>query len=122
MDYSNIISILCPNSIFTITNNEYATLVWVSTNTHTKPSENEIITKEVSLTYDFAYSELRYKRNKLLYDSDRYSLPDYPHLNDTIKNQWLTYRTSLRNITSQTPTVNIYTGEITNIIWPTLPS
>ena len=122
MDYSNIISILCPNSIFTITNNEYATLVWASTNTHTKPSENKIIAKKVSLTSDFAYSELRYERNKLLSDSDRYSLPDYPHLNDTIKNQWLAYRTSLRDITSQTPTVNIYTGEITNIIWPNPPS
>jgi len=122
MEYSNIISILCPNSIFTITKNNYSTLVWATTNTYTKPSENEIITKEVSLTYNFAYSELRYERNKLLSDSDRYSLPDYPHLNDTIKNQWLAYRISLRDITSQTPTVNIYTGEITNIIWPTPPS
>ena len=122
MDYSNIISILCPNSIFTITNNEYATLVWASTNTHTKPSENEIIAKKVSLTSDFSYSELRYERDKLLLETDKYTLSDYPHLNDTIKNQWLAYRTSLRDITSQTPTVNIYTGEITNIIWPNPPS
>jgi len=96
--------------------------VWNVLNTYTKPSENEIVAKEISLTSEFAYSELRYERDKLLLETDKYTLSDYPHLNDTIKNQWLAYRTSLRDITSQTPTVNIYTGEITNIIWPTPPS
>ena len=122
MDYSNIITLLCPDSLFTITGNDYSTLVWNESNTYTKPSENEIIVKEISLTSEFAYSELRYKRDKLLLETDKYTLSDYPHSNDTIKNQWLIYRKSLRDITTQTPTVNIYTGEITNIIWPTPPS
>jgi len=122
MEYSNIITLLCPDSLFTITDNIYSTLVWNVLNTYTKPSENEIVAKEISLTSEFAYSELRYERDKLLLETDKYTLSDYPHLNDTIKNQWLAYRTSLRDITSQTPTVNIYTGEITNIIWPTPPS
>ena len=122
MDYSNIITLLCPDSLFTITDNDYSTLVWNESNTYTKPSENEIIAKEISLTSEFAYSELRYKRDKLLLETDKYTLSDFPHANDTIRNQWLTYRQQLRDITTQTPTVNIYTGEITNIIWPTPPS
>ena len=122
MQYSNIITLLCPDSLFTITGNDYSTLAWNESNTYTKPSENEIIAKEISLTSEFAYSELRYKRDKLLLETDKYTLSDFPHANDTIINQWLTYRQQLRDITTQTPTVNIYTGEITNIIWPTPPS
>jgi len=121
MEYSNIITLLCPDSLFTITDNIYSTLVWNVLNTYTKPSENEIVSKGISLTSDLAYNELRYERDKLLLETDKYTLSDYPHASTTIKNDWLSYRTSLRDITLQEATINIYTGEISNINWPTKP-
>ena len=62
------------------------------------------------------------ERDELLLQTDKYTLSDFPHLNDSIRNQWLTYRQALRDITTQTPTVNLETGEISNITWPIPPS
>lgn len=120
-DYTQIINQLCPDSIFSINENDYSTLSWSVNNTLIKPTESEITTKNNEMINIMAYDFLRIERNKLLEESDKYSLSDYPHVNETIRNQWLSYRTSLRNITSQTPIINLETGELTNIIWPTPP-
>ena len=120
-DYTQIINNLHPNSIFTITDNDYSTLVWHANNTTTKPTESEILAKNTEMINDFALEHLRMERNRLLSESDRYSLSDFPHANDTIRNGWLTYRQALRDITTQIPSVNLETGEISNIIWPTPP-
>lgn len=122
LDYFQLIQDLRPDSIFSIDGNDYSTLVWSSDNTSSKPTEQEILSKNAELINEIAYDHLRIERNRLLIESDRYSLSDYPHANDTIKNQWLTYRQQLRDITSQTPTMNLETGEISNITWPTKPS
>lgn len=122
LEYFQLIQDLRPNSIFSIDGNDYSTLVWDSSNTSSKPTEQEILSKNTELINEIAYDHLRIERNRLLIESDRYSLSDYPHSNDTIKNQWLTYRQQLRDITSQKPTMNLETGEISNITWPTKPS
>lgn len=122
LDYFQLIQDLRPESIFSIDGNDYSTLVWSTDNTSSKPTESEILSKNTELINEIAYDHLRIERNRLLIESDRYSLSDYPHANDTIKNQWLSYRQQLRDITSQTPTINLETGEISNITWPTPPS
>lgn len=122
LDYFQLIQNLRPNSIFSIDGNNYSSLVWHTNNISSKPTESEILSKNTELINEIAYDHLRIERNRLLIESDRYSLSDYPHANDTIKNQWLSYRQQLRDITSQTPTMNLETGEISNITWPTPPS
>ena len=122
LDYFQIIQDLRPNSIFSINENDYSTLVWSTNNTTTKPTEEEIISKNTEIKNIIAYDHLRMERNKLLNESDKYSLSDFPHANDTIKNQWLTYRQQLRDITKQTPIIDIETGDISGITWPTPPS
>lgn len=122
LDYRQVIDHLCPGSFFTIDDNDYSTLIWDPSNTYTKPTESQIQAKNIELINIIAYDHLRMKRDKLLAETDKYTFSDYPHTNDTIKNQWLTYRQALRDITTQTPTVNLETGEISNIIWPTPPS
>ena len=122
LDYFQLIQDLRPNSIFTIDDNDYSTLVWHTNNTTTKPTESEILSKNTEMLNIIALDHLRIERDRLLNESDRYSLSDFPHANDTIKNQWLTYRQQLRDITTQTPTINLESGEISNITWPTLPS
>lgn len=121
-DYTQIIHNLYPNSIFSITDNDYSTLVWSNNNSSNKPTENEIIAKNTEMINEFAYEHLRIERDRLLNESDRYSLSDFPHENDTIRNKWLTYRQQLRDITTQNPSVNLETGEVYGINWPTLPS
>jgi hypothetical protein len=120
-DYIQIINHLCPDSFFSIDDDDYSTLIWSPNNTHSKPSENEIIAKNTELIHSVAYEHLRYERNILLSECDKYSLPDFPHANDTIRDQWLAYRQALRDITSQIPVVNLATGEVSGVTWPTLP-
>ena len=122
LDYTQIIHHLDPNSIFTITENDYSTLVWSTSNSARQPTESEILAKNTEMINEISLDHLRSERNKLLEQSDRYSLPDFPHANDTIRTQWLTYRQQLRDITTQTPTLNLQTGEISGITWPTPPS
>ena len=120
-DYTQIIHELCPDSFFTVTKNDYSTLVWSTNNTYSKPTESEIQVKNTEMINRFSYEHLRYERDIFLSKCDKYSLPDFPHANDTIRNQWLAYRQALRDITSQIPVVNLATGEVSGVTWPTLP-
>ena len=49
-------------------------------------------------------------------------MPDYPHINDTIKQNWLTYRQALRDLPATASPQLDTNGEVTNIIWPISPS
>ena len=120
LDYFQVIQELRPNSIFSIDGNDYSTLVWSTNNSTTEPTEEEILSKNTEMINTMAYDLLRIERDELLINSDKYSLPDYPHANDSVRNQWLTYRQQLRDITTQTPTIDA-TGGITGITWPTPP-
>ena len=58
-------------------------------------------------------TEIRSVRNGLLANSDWTQMPDSP-LDDSTKTSWATYRTALRDISTQA-------GFPTNITWPTAP-
>lgn len=62
------------------------------------------------------YTEiLKRKRNQLLYRSDVYALPDFPHPTPEIRQAWLVYRQSLRDLPE-------LTVDPEYPIWPTPPS
>ena len=63
---------------------------------------------------DMALDNLRAKRNKLLADSDYIVLADSP-VND--KANWLTYRQSLRDLTTGLSTVE----QVNSVVFPTKP-
>jgi hypothetical protein len=70
----------------------------------------------VSKTEDEIASEassVRYERDELLALCDWTQLPDSP-LDSTTKASWATYRTALRDMSTQA-------GFPTNITWPTAP-
>lgn len=56
---------------------------------------------------------VRYMRDELLANCDWTQMPDSP-LDDSTKTSWATYRTALRDISTQA-------GFPTNITWPTAP-
>ena len=119
--YGDCIHALLPNSSFTIDNDDYSSLIWLDDN-YTQPTETEILTKKSELESQYPLKLLRQQRDLLLFDSDKYSLSDYPHSSETIRQAWMTYRQSLRDITTtQTPQIDS-NGDLTNITWPTDPN
>ena len=119
--YQNIITILRPGAEFTITDdNNYNNIVWTDT-TQTKPTEEEIISKINELNTILGWEILRIERNKLLKETDKYMVSDFPHSSESKKNEWITYRQLLRNLPStQTPELDNF-GDLINITWPTKP-
>jgi len=67
--------------------------------------------------FDRAIASLRAKRNALLKDSDHTVLQDSP-LTPAKKSEWMTYRTSLRNLPQGLTTVE----QINNLAYPLKPS
>lgn len=55
---------------------------------------------------------IRVERDRLLAESDKYMLSDYP-ITDTEREQWKVYRQELRNISE--------TCDVNNVVWPALP-
>ena len=76
--------------------------------------------------YDlFRLDFIRRDRNKLLQLSEIYVLPDYPHLNDTVKQDWIIYRQELRDIPNNLDISTVLFDEnekLTGFEWPTPPS
>ena len=120
--YQNIITILRPGAEFTITDdNNYNNIVWIDT-IQTKPTEEEIISKINELNTILGWEILRIEKNKLLKETDKYMVLDYPNLSESKKNEWITYRQLLRDLPlNANPSVN-EESELINITWPQQPS
>jgi hypothetical protein len=82
------------------------------------PSEVEIQNKLTELQAAEPMRQLRIQRNKILAESDWRMVSDYPGSN---QNEWQTYRQALRDITTQTPSLD-ENGNLTDITWPTPPN
>lgn len=113
---------LHPNLVFGVHDNDYDTIEWdEEINGIPKPSKEEILASAQQIVDERPMVLLREKRDKLLTKSDIYTLPDYPHPTPEIRQAWLDYRQSLRDITQTvTPTLNEY-DDLNNVVWPTPP-
>ena len=71
-----------------------------------------------------ALKKLREQRDEKLKQTDQYSLPDFPHKSEEVKQAWLTYRQALRDLPANSPNVSIdlNTGELIGVTWPVPPS
>ena len=59
-------------------------------------------------------NSLRYLRDIKLSETDKYTIPDWPHPTEEAKQAWLDYRQALRDLPSNTT-------DPENPIWPTPP-
>ena len=67
-------------------------------------------------------NNLRIIRNNILNSTDKYAIIDYLHSTEKKKQEWFTYRQSLRNLTTTViEQTTILDSELTNIEWPTPP-
>ena len=69
---------------------------------------------------EIAIKTLRNQRNDELKNSDWTQFNDSP-LTDVKKSEWQTYRQALRDITTQTPSLDA-DGNLTGVNWPTPPT
>ena len=68
-------------------------------------------------------SILRKIRIQKLALSDKYVLPDYPFSDDAIKQAWLAYRQSLRDITTTYPNPDTdINDDLIGVVWPIPPT
>ena len=80
-----------------------------------KPPKEEFEAKLQELIDAQPLKELRTKRNKLLEQTDRYALPDWPHETLAKQTEWIEYRQALRDLPDNTE-------DPANPVWPTVPS
>ena len=76
------------------------------------PSESEVNAKIVLLKLEYAFLELRTKRDNLLKETDYLALSD-----NTLSEAMSTYRQALRDITNGITTVE----QANSVTWPTKP-
>lgn len=84
----------------------------------TPPSEEQIQAKLAELNAAEPMRLLRQQRNQFLAQTDWRMVSDYPGSNQT---EWQTYRQALRDITTQSPSLDS-NGSLTGITWPTPPN
>jgi len=67
-------------------------------------------------------SIFRKQRNLLLSSSDIYMINDYPHKTENIKQEWIVYRQSLRDLPEQYPEPETDENDnLINVIFPNKP-
>tara|TARA_Y100000114_G_scaffold155353_1_gene179298 strand:- start:1823 stop:2176 length:354 start_codon:yes stop_codon:yes gene_type:complete len=93
-------------------------IVFDSVNNILEVDKNVIANKIIELQALEPMRLLREERNQKLMNTDWRMLSDYPRSNQT---EWQIYRQALRDITTQTPTLD-ENGQLTGITWPTPPS
>jgi DNA phosphorothioation-dependent restriction protein DptG len=116
----NAIELLSPNSCLSggLT---YESVVWKENATNI-PTKEQVESKIEELRLLIPMKKLRHERNIKLLETDKYSINDWPHASEEVKQAWVTYRQALRDLPSiSTPQLD-ENGNLTNVTWPTPPS
>lgn len=113
----NILKVLRPNNNWSTTNN---TFTWED-DIALKPTDAEIEAKRIELQNEAPMKKLRKERNIKLSQCDKYSITDWPHASEEVKQAWITYRQELRDLPSTSTPQLDENGELTNVSWPTPP-
>jgi hypothetical protein len=90
-------------------------------NNITKPTYEEVKSEETKIIQDLPLNELRTIRDNLLQNSDIYGLSDFPFTNETMKQEWITYRKNLRNLPSNSDPKLDSNNQLYNVTWPSKP-
>ena len=98
----------------------YSNLQWL---TGSKPTLENLSAAVDQLNADEANKQLRVLRDRLLADTDRYGLEDFPFKNNSEKTAWRTYRQALRDITNTNSPVVDSNGllDASSVTWPSQP-
>jgi hypothetical protein len=125
MDILRVLNHFVPNKLIAFKENSKETLsnviVWNSElneyeTDYPLPTQSECEEYWNSTLKNEIYSKaLRRKRDSILDKTDKYTVPDYPHPTEDIKQAWLDYRQALRDLPANTT-------DPENPVWPTPPT
>jgi hypothetical protein len=101
------------NSLWTVSGDDYNSLIWYPENTLPKPTEAELRVFDEEVSLEVRWDKVKIKRNKLLAICDWTQLSDSP-LSTEQKSVWATYRQALRDVPQQGV-------EPESVTWPTQP-
>lgn len=101
------------NALWTVSGDDYNSLIWFPENTLPKPTEAELRAFDAEVSLELRWDVVRNKRNKFLAMCDWTQLADCP-LDTGQKAAWTTYRQELRNIPQQGV-------EPEQVVWPISP-
>jgi len=109
---NNVVNALVPNAEFV----GDATNIVDWHDIRPQPTESEIQAKIAELEAAEPLRQLRLERTRRLAQSDWMANSDV-----TMTEAWRVYRQALRDITTQTPSLDV-DGNLTGITWPTTPT
>ena len=122
MDIVQSIIHINKNAKFELTGNNYNDIIWKSDNSQSKPTLAECETAWQEIISEAPMKRLREERDKKLLETDKYSINDWPHASEEVKQAWVTYRQALRDLpATATPQLD-ENGNLINMTWPTPPS
>ena len=112
---------LCPGSEWSLSNDDYSTLVWHKGNGNDKPSESAVNTKITAINNAKPMEELRRQRDSKLTETD-WVVTKADETSAAVSNDWKTYRQALRDLPASASPQLDDNGNLTNVTWPTKPS
>jgi len=116
-DIADALISLKPKAEWTLNGSDYTGLTWLDSS-QTKPTETEVNSKISELDNAEAMRLLRIERDTRIVKTDWRASSDL-----TLTDAWKTYRQALRDITTQTPKLDVnYELDLTSVNWPTEPS
>jgi hypothetical protein len=117
MDITQALVALCPTAQFTVYQNDYGQITWLSEDIP-KPSILEVEAKIAELKAAEPMKRLRKERDRLIAETDWWVLPDR-----TPTDEQLAYRQALRDLpTTATPVLDPTSPlGISGVTWPTKP-
>ena len=123
MSLDNTLGIRIKGSNSILSEEDFLSMVFING----QPSVNSGIswTNDIRPKFtEIALNFLRENRDEKLKQTDQYSLPDFPHKSEEVKQAWLTYRQELRDLPVNSPDISIdlNTGELIGVTWPVPPS
>nr|BAR19856.1 putative tail assembly chaperone [uncultured Mediterranean phage uvMED] len=99
-----------PNAEFAILDEDLDNINWI--NDTTPISKADIESKYTQVEFEYYLEELRFKRNRLLSETDYFALSDV-----SMSDDMTTYRQALRDLTNGLTTKD----EVESVSWPTKP-
>jgi len=105
---------MCSGRPWTMRDADYDSLEWLDETTP-KPTLEALEQRRDELIAAQPLKDLRKKRDRLIKESDVYSLPDFPHPTEEAKQAWLDYRQALRDLPANTT-------DPENPVWPQEPT
>ncbi|HEY7823263.1 MAG TPA: tail fiber assembly protein [Acidimicrobiia bacterium] len=112
-DYAAVLTVIRPDSLWGMTDNDYSTLTWDDSNADPKPSQDELDDAWPQVESDRKWGAVRAERDRLLAACDWTQVADAP-LSASEKQAWADYRQALRDVPQSQ-------DDPDSIVWPESP-